>query len=113
MKTFQFLVGENVYKFECEFVEKRNGFGHVARMHKNNMHIKTAKAHYLNRTWENYTYQSVMKQAVYEMIDQTKSGLDFTHKNETGKKRMPKGMREELYNACPIIAEYKELLTKI
>lgn len=42
----------------------RNGFRHVAILFKNGRQIAKATANYLNRTWESYTYQSVLHKLI-------------------------------------------------
>ena len=53
----------------CKTQNTNYGFRHVATLDDNYREISTAKACYYNRTWESYTYQSV----IYDII--VKSGL--------------------------------------
>ena len=45
---------------ECYYKDSRSGFSHNAVAYFNGDNIK-AKCNYINRTWEAYTYQSVLK----------------------------------------------------
>lgn len=48
------------YAVVCEFVSTRSGFKHVAVLLMNGVEIDRTKCCYINRTWERYTYQSVL-----------------------------------------------------
>lgn len=56
----------------CEWKNTRNGFKHEATLIQNGREIATAKATYLNRTWESYEYQTVMKKLV-DVLDAEKT----------------------------------------
>lgn len=43
----------------CESTSTRNGFKHTATLFRNGFSIRKATCHYLNRTWECFTFQSV------------------------------------------------------
>ena len=45
----------------CETKNTRNGFKHVAVLLKNGREFDKVKICYLNRTWESYEYESVIK----------------------------------------------------
>lgn len=49
--------------------DSRNGFNHFASLFIDGHEIETVKNHYINRTWESYTYQSVMQR----LIEKTKA----------------------------------------
>ena len=52
-------------QFICEYYETRNSWGHKGRVLYNNHDIGvTYKIRYYNRTWECYTYQSLLKQLI-------------------------------------------------
>ena len=53
----------------------RNGFYHKSNLFHNDINISEAKCNYLNRTWEAYTYQSAMQQAVSNAISQEEYNL--------------------------------------
>ena len=52
------------YSVLCESQSTRSGFRHVAIITRNGYEIKRVKCCYLNRTWECYTYQSVLRKAL-------------------------------------------------
>lgn len=71
-------------EFENSSRSTRSGFAHDTKVYiDGQFEIKTS-AHYLNRTWESYTYQSVMKQALHLLIEAEKS----EYKQQTGRKRL-------------------------
>ena len=45
----------------------RSGFMHETELYINGWAATAAKCHYINRTWERYSYQSVMLQAVHNL----------------------------------------------
>ena len=57
MKTFR--IGKN-HEIACEYKKTRNGFKHEAVLLVNGSKEERVKCNYLNRTWEQYTYQSVI-----------------------------------------------------
>lgn len=48
------------YTVVCEYQKRRGGFKHVAVLLKNGDEIDRTKCLYVNRTWERFTYQSVL-----------------------------------------------------
>lgn len=79
-------------EFENSYRSTRSGFAHDTRVSIGSQYIHRTTCHYLNRTWESYAYQSVMKQAMYEMIELEKARLKAEYKRQTGKKRVSKDM---------------------
>ena len=63
-----FTLDEN-YSAVCNFEKTRNGFRHVASLHKNGISIASAKTCYLNRTWECYEFESVLYKLVENNFD--------------------------------------------
>jgi hypothetical protein len=55
---------DNVYSVICEWKNTKNGFKHEAHLLKNNYEIGKAKINYLNRTWEKFEYESVLKRII-------------------------------------------------
>lgn len=48
----------------CEFENTRSGFRHIAVLLINNCERDRAKCCYLNRTWECFQYESVLRKLV-------------------------------------------------
>lgn len=72
MKTFKFDANGHHFEFVCTSHNTRNGFAHDASVFIDGRDTPARKAtcHYLNRTWENYAYQSVMLQLAAEFAYQ-------------------------------------------
>lgn len=58
MKIFK--VNRNI-EVVCEYGKTRNGFKHTATLFYKGNEYESVKCNYLNRTWERYQYQSVLK----------------------------------------------------
>jgi len=54
----------NGYEVVCESRKTGNGFKHVALVNKDGVQVHRAVAHYLNRTWESYDFQTVLHKAI-------------------------------------------------
>ena len=90
--------------FINKFTSSRSGFSHTSTLYHNGLRLATAKCHYLNRTWESYAYQSSMKNAVANAIENT----ILVVKTERGVKRLTKQKREEILTV-PLIVELIKL----
>jgi len=56
------------FSIKCEYKKSKNGFNHIATLLENGNKRETTKTHYINRTWESYEFQSVLRQ----MLDKSK-----------------------------------------
>ena len=57
MKTFK--INDNLQVI-AEYKKTRSGFKHEATLLKNDVEIEKTKINYYNRTWESYTFESVL-----------------------------------------------------
>ena len=85
-------------EFKNSYRSTRNGFAHDTKMYIDGILEMENSAHYLNRTWESYTFQSVMKQAVYLRIEQEINKLVHEYKEANNKQRISKDVKESLTN---------------
>ena len=76
----------------------RGGFAHDTQMFINDQLEQQATCHYLNRTWESYAFQSVMKQAIYLRIEEERAKLSNEWKATNNKQRISKAVKELLTN---------------
>lgn len=77
----------------------RNGFYHKTKLYIDSEFILECKCNYLNRTWESYPYQSVMKEALYEAIES-----EILHEKKLkGIKRLTKQLRETIVKESTLI----------
>ena len=77
----------------------RNGFYHKTELHIDSEFILECKCNYINRTWESYPYQSVMKDALYNAIESE----ILREKNLKGIKRLTKQLRETIVKESTLI----------
>ncbi len=61
MKIFNL---DNVYNVVCNWKNTRSGFKHTANLCENGFSIYETKICYLNRTWERFEYESILKKIV-------------------------------------------------
>lgn len=52
------------FTISCRSEKTRSGFRHLAVLYRNGFDVSRSKCCYLNRTWESYTYQSVIHQLI-------------------------------------------------
>jgi hypothetical protein len=57
------------YTVICESEDTRSGFRHVATLLKNGSEKASATKSYLNRTWERFTFESVLLKLVNDNFE--------------------------------------------
>ena len=77
----------------------RSGFYHKTELYIDSEFILECKCNYLNRTWESYPYQSVMKDALHNAIESE----ILREKNLKGIKRLTKQLRETIVKESTLI----------
>ena len=50
---------DSMFTFVNDFKSTRSGFNHYSRLHMGSTLLSEAKVRYINRTWEEYRYQTV------------------------------------------------------
>lgn len=93
------IVKKEINGHEYMFVNtsrgNRSGFVHETELFKDGIYrIGTNKCQYYNRTWECYTYQSVMKGLVYDLMREVKEAWEHNWKNEHEVKRLTATKKE-------------------
>jgi hypothetical protein len=58
--------GEEI-EFRCHTTDTRNGFCHTAHLTSWGYDLTDTKISYYNRTWERFTYESVLKKAIEKL----------------------------------------------
>ena len=107
---------DNAYTFVNETVNTRNGFAHISRLFIDGIQVSENKVNYLNRTWEQYRYQTAMMGAVHKLIKERKDDLERAFKHANGIKKMTESRRKELediWNKDEFLDEYYELYNAI
>lgn len=83
------------FEFVNEYYETSNSWGHKSTLLINGAEWESVKIRYYNRTWECYTYQSVMYKVLEAYKERKlKNFLDIYLYN-TGKTRFGKGEKEK------------------
>lgn len=95
MQIKKFEIDGKEVQFVNEHRNTRYGFAHDTHLFINGYEYKTATCHYLNRTWECYAFQSVMKQAVYLLEEERENRLRDEFKAEKGYKKLTAKRAEE------------------
>jgi hypothetical protein len=71
MKTFlNFQYQNKKHLIICESMKTRNGFKHVAELYgTDSNYLGVAKSFYINRTWEEWQYKSVIFKLLNEVLN--------------------------------------------
>lgn len=101
MQTFK--INDNL-EVVCEWVNTRNGFKHVATLLLDGREQESVKINYLNRTWERYEYESVLKKLHDEsrVLSQDQKDLFLTRIN--GQFRDDDPAMKQLNNIAGVMA---------
>lgn len=108
----EFKVGDDKYTFVNRTESTSQGFAHVSQMFKNGSYKGHARIHYLNRTWESYQYQSVMRRNVSRLMDNRALDLLEEFKTRNNYSRMTEKRRKEYeaeYEADSVLKELEYL----
>lgn len=104
------------FTFTCFTKNTIKGFKHEARMLINETFVSEATQYWANRTWESFTYQSVMRNCVQNYIAKIEYGIETNYRNENNVIRKTKKHSEklnELFNQNAEIKEAKDILELI
>jgi hypothetical protein len=69
-----FNINENLSVI-CKTADTRNGFKHTATLMRNGQEADSAKVFYLNRTWERFTFETVLEKLASKLRDDEKARL--------------------------------------
>lgn len=116
MEIKKVKINETEYEFVNQWQNSRNGFNHISTLFKNGYELATHKVHYINRTWERYQFQTAMKGAVEDTLDEYYKRCECMYKELNDISRITKAHRDKIdenYNAQPTIQELKKLYENI
>jgi hypothetical protein len=99
----------NEYEFVNSSRNTRTGFAHDTTLFKNDREIGRATAIYYNRTWECYTYQTVMQRAINNIIENLYDEFIADFKAENNIKRLTAEKRATAENEFYQQENIKEL----
>lgn len=88
-------IENTTFTFCCNSRCTRHGFAHDCSLYIDECLAATATAHYLNRTWECYRFQSVQQSAIYKVLQDRKADLLQDFKEAHGYKKMTAGRRAD------------------
>lgn len=79
MQTIIFTINNQKYTINLDWRSTRNGFAHDSYLLKQSSGYeelyfqlgKKQSCFYINRTWESYTYQSVIRKLIYASFDES------------------------------------------
>ena len=110
MDKKDFKLGNNTYAFINEYGSRGNrGFYYKTTLFCNNYNLNEYKTLYVNRTWECYTYQSVMQSCVYSKIEQIRNKAIKEYKTINNIKRLTKKHNDNVEMLCKKNEYYNDL----
>lgn len=112
-KHVEIKIGNRSYSFHNRYGNCRDGFNHFTAVYIDGTFRFESKCHYINRTWEAYEYQSVMEQAVRDLIAGEKYNVLAAETERTGRKRFKQEQKDLLYSKSERIAEYHLVLKEL
>ena len=110
MEIRKIKVNGREYQFVNDSRNTRHGFAHDTTLFIDGREYGRASCHYLNRTWECYRYQTVMKKCIGNIIEINEADYIAIYKADNDIKRLTADKKDkvikEFYNQKGI----KELL---
>ena len=116
METKRIVVNGNEYEFINQYWETSRSWGHESWLAKNGVEIGHNRVTYINRTWENYRFQTCMLGVLWQLINDREKELKEEFKENKNISRLTKKY-EEKYNkfldADALLTEYKEVRSQV
>lgn len=112
MELRRFEVNGKHVEFVNQWRGNRSGFVHESTLFIDGRQIAEAKCQYYNRTWESYTYQTVMKRAVSDAEDEEIAYAKEKFMRENQYKKLTAERRAEFEEYCKQV-EFIQLLRAI
>ena len=88
------------YKIVCSYKSNRAGFKHIADLFISCYELAETSIQYYNRTWESYTYQTVILQAINIALEDTKERIKQNTLQEIGEKTLRSQRAKDAVNAA-------------
>lgn len=111
-----FIVEGHDILFVNQSRSTRHGFAHDTTLFIDDLERSSDTCHYLNRTWECYQYQTVMRCATRKLIDTRREVLESRFKDYNGYKKMTSKRREEFEGSIAddsFLKTYNAIMDKI
>lgn len=97
------------YKAYCKHIDTRNGFKHDVYMSDGVTGLRIS-VHYINRTWETYTFETALLKAAGELKQNCTDRIKAAYMTETGAKRITSTrQKEELQKHITDNEEYQSI----
>lgn len=109
MNTFKREINGKSFTILCDYWGTRNSWGHEAALYVDSKKIKSYKIRYYNRTWERYTFQSVINACIYSALKELKEELKVIYKKEKGFKLLTEARKADFKEYLSLNADYKDL----
>lgn len=109
MNTFKREINSKNFTIFCDYWGTRNSWGHEATLYVDSKKIKSYKIRYYNRTWERYTFQSVINACIYSALEELKEELKAIYKKEKGFKLLTEARKADFKEYLSLNADYKDL----
>ena len=106
----EFTIDGDRVMFVNQWRSTRNGFAHDAEFFYNGFSLVKTSCHYINRTWENYTFQSVMLKAIGIAMDEYTERQKRDFKAENGYRKMTAQRKEEFEKMLAKSGEYNKFI---
>lgn len=96
-ETYRITINNHPFRFDCRSWGTRSGFAHSAELISGTWkRLAVGKCYYLNRTWECYTFQSAMLEAINKAIESQREEVTDKVKRENGWEKITAKRREAL-----------------
>lgn len=76
-KRFTFIVNGEPFSMTCDTTYTRDGFCHHAFLYGCGFYQEHTRVKYYNRTWERFTYESVLRAAVRKLPQEYRAPLEL------------------------------------
>lgn len=96
------------FKFVNNWRGNRSGFVHETTLFDGVRQIGEYKCQYYNRTWECYTYQSVMKNCVCNLIEKLQDETIKEYKIQNNIKRLKAEIKEKILQDLENVERMKQ-----
>ena len=100
------------YSIICKSEGTHYGFRHIAVLFYNRNEIDRYKICYYNRTWERYTFESIIKELIRKHFENKIKSIKRSEKNKN-KEYYPRDYKRELDKAEREYREITEIINKI
>lgn len=95
------------FAFICDWRNTRNGFAHDVTMMENWRTVAKASRYYLIRTWECWSYQSAILDAIGRAMDEEAKWVERKVKRENGWEKLTAKRREAVAAALAESNDWK------